>query len=167
VGANLIVRREVYDELGGFNPDLGRQQGTLLCGEDHDFCMRAVARYRCEYRPEIRVQHWVPADRLRLRYFARWFYWSGITNARLDGLSRAADSQEGCRGHVAHMSRRILLEGARAVTSAVTGRAAAAVEHVMQAAFAVGYLAECLRPARVSQPAAGRVSTGTPGTRVA
>jgi cellulose synthase/poly-beta-1,6-N-acetylglucosamine synthase-like glycosyltransferase len=53
LGANMIVRRTVLDALGGFDPHFGRRSGTLLSGEDHDFCERAVAAgYRCEYRPE-------------------------------------------------------------------------------------------------------------------
>lgn len=166
VGANLIVRREVYDALGGFNPDLGRQQGTLLCGEDHDFCMRAAARYRCQYRPEIRVRHWVPKDRLRIRYFTRWFYWSGITNARLDSLSAAVPAG-GCTDLIAHMGKRVLVVGAKAVLYAATFRPAAAVEHLMEAAFAVGYLAECLRPAAVSRQTSRDVTAAAPGARVA
>jgi glycosyltransferase involved in cell wall biosynthesis len=166
VGANLIVRREVYERLGGFNPDLGRQQGTLLCGEDHDFCMRATASYRCVYRPEIRVRHWVPADRLRVRYFARWFYWSGITNARLDALARSREPGHACRALVAHMGKRFVTEAAKVLFSAAAARPAAAVEHVMEAAYAFGYLMECIRPAAVSRPAVRAVTT-SPGTRVA
>lgn len=166
VGANLIVRREVYDTLGGFNPDLGRQHGTLLCGEDHDFCMRAAARYRCQYRPEILVRHWVPTDRLRIRYFARWFYWSGITNARLDRLS-AAVPVRGCTSLIAHMSKRVVVEGAKAVMSAAIVRPAAAVEHVMESAFAVGYLAECLRGGSTRRPISQNATAEAPGARVA
>ena len=85
LGSNMIIRRSVLDALGGFDPSLSRRPGTLLGGEDHEFCQRAVAAgYRCEYRPELRVQHWVPAERTRLRYYVRWFFWSGITEAMLD-----------------------------------------------------------------------------------
>jgi hypothetical protein len=169
VGANLVMRRTVYQQLGGFNPELGRQQGTLLCGEDHDFCMRAAARYRCEYRPEIRVRHWVPADRLRLRYYARWFYWSGITNARLDELARRAPAAGAeCTRLVAYMGRQLCVQVAKALGRAVTARPAAAVEHIMEAAFAFGYLRECIRPAlpAAAGPVAASV-TETAGTRVA
>ena len=70
VGANMAVRRSVFEALGGFAPHLGKRRGTLLGGEDHDFCQRAVAAgYRCEYRPELRVRHWVPAERTRLPLF--------------------------------------------------------------------------------------------------
>ena len=91
VGANMAVRRSLFEVLGGFATHLGKKRGTLLGGEDHDFCQRAVvAGYRCEYRPELRVRHWVPAERTRFRYFLRWFFWSGITHAVID---RAQDSE--------------------------------------------------------------------------
>ena len=85
VGANMIVRRSVHDAIGGFAPHLGRRRGTLLGGEDHEFCEKVrEAGYRCEYRPELKVQHWVPANRTTLRYYLRWFFWSGITNSLLE-----------------------------------------------------------------------------------
>ena len=172
VGANLVMLRSVYERLGGFNPDLGRQQGTLLCGEDHDFCSRATGTYRCEYRPEIRVRHWVPAKRLRLRYYMRWFYWSGITNARLDSMARESDSHSGaaCTRLVSYMGKQIVVQIVKAVGKTVTARPAAAIEHVMEAAFAFGYLRECIAPAAPSGPAlatAPAAVSDTPGTRVA
>lgn len=161
VGANLVIRRTVYQQLGGFNLDLGRQHGTLLCGEDHDFCMRAVRTYRCQYRPEIRVRHWVPADRLRLRYYARWFYWSGVTNARLEGLARTGNTAGAHRRHIAYMGRQIAVRTLEAVALALTARPAAAVERLMDAAFAFGYLRECIGALNRAAPAA---ATGTAGT---
>ena len=169
VGANLLMLRSVYERLGGFNPDLGRHQGTLLCGEDHDFCSRAVGVYRCEYRPEIRVRHWVPSNRLRLRYYVRWFYWSGITNARLESLTaQMAGTGRECTRLVAYMGKQICVQMVKAAGKAVTARPAAAIEHLMEAAFAVGYLRECVRPAATTRPAAAPAAVSdTAGTRVA
>jgi GT2 family glycosyltransferase len=141
VGANLAVRRTAFDGLGGLRPDLGRRRGTLLCGEDHDLCQRAVsAGLRCEYRPELQVRHWVPAVRTRLRYFVRWFYWSGVTQARLETPTGAANR----RPPSAHRyyAGQLIAFSLRAAGSLVIGRPRAAVEQLMNAAFAVGYLAE-------------------------
>ena len=67
LGANMAIRASVLASLGGFAPHLGRRRGTLLCGEDHDLCQRAVASgLRCEYRPELRVQ---PLGSRRAREF--------------------------------------------------------------------------------------------------
>jgi N-acetylglucosaminyl-diphospho-decaprenol L-rhamnosyltransferase len=52
-GAFLLIKREVWRELGGFD-----ERFTPLWFEDVDFCKRAVgAGYRIEYRPEAVAKH--------------------------------------------------------------------------------------------------------------
>jgi GT2 family glycosyltransferase len=140
VGANMAVRRSVFEALGGFAPHLGKRRGTLLCGEDHVFCVRAVgAGYRCEYRPELRVQHWVPAERTKVRYFLRWFFWSGITNAIIDSMSGTA-AERGANPSPRHLLRRFCVGTISAPIQALSGRAAQAALQATDAAFALGYL---------------------------
>jgi glycosyltransferase involved in cell wall biosynthesis len=79
IGANMAVRRHVLDRVGGWNPNLGKLQGTLRTGEDHEFALKMLsAGFRGVYDPRACVQHRVPPDRLRLGYFRRWFYDNGI-----------------------------------------------------------------------------------------
>lgn len=144
VGANLIVRRDVLEALGGFAAHLGRHRGTLLCGEDHDLCQRAVAAgYTCEYRPELRVRHWVPADRVRLSYYLRWFFWSGVTDALLKTDHANLDTAP-----VRHLLRRVLSAPPVALVHFLAGRAHDAAAQLMDGAFAVGYLAQSLKRSR-------------------
>ena len=143
VGANMAIRRAVFESLGGFATNLGKRRGTLLSGEDHDLCQRAVnAGYQCEYRPELRVQHWVPIERTRLRYFLRWFFWCGITHAVIE---RTTDASEQTAEHTStsplHWLRRFVLGTAAAPLQAVSGRLSAAAAQAMDAAYALGYLA--------------------------
>jgi len=146
LGANLTVRRSVFDHLGGFAPHLGRSPGTLLCGEDHDFCQRAAAAgYRCEYRPELRARHWVPAERTRLTYYLRWFFWSGVTNARLDRRPGTGGLDTAERVTSAYFVRRLLLAPARVLASALAGRPGDAVRAAMDGAFVLGVLSERIR----------------------
>ena len=157
VGANLIVRRRAYDALGGFTAHLGRRRGTLLCGEDHDFCDRAVtAGMRCEYRPEIRVRHWVPAIRGTLRYHARWFFWSGVTNAILEAPPRGSASRALHRVP-RYMWRRLLASPILALQQALLGRTASAARELMQGIFALGYIRERLASVAgaAAEPAVG------------
>lgn len=143
VGANMAIRRAVFNSLGGFAPNLGKRRGTLLGGEDHDLCQRAVnAGYHCEYRPELRVQHWVPVERTRLRYFLRWFFWSGITHAVIDGTGDSTDRRaEHTSASPLHWLRRFVLGTAAVPWQAVSGRLSAAAAQAMDAAYALGYLA--------------------------
>jgi len=131
VGANLAIRRSVFEALGGFAAHLGKRRGTLLGGEDHDLSQRAVAAgYRCEYRPELRVRHWVPAERTRLRYFLRWFFWCGITHAVIEGAPSSP----------LHLLRRFLVGVVFAPIQAIAGHGQRAAARAVDAAFALGYL---------------------------
>jgi GT2 family glycosyltransferase len=141
LGANLAVRREVFDRLGGFAAHLGKKRGTLLSGEDHDLCARAQeAGFKAVYAPSACVFHWVPADRLRIRYFVNWFFWSGITYAALERGANQAKSFAGVPGFIV---KRLMLEIGQAAREAVLGHGTAAVTAVTHAAFATGYAARC------------------------
>jgi glucosyl-dolichyl phosphate glucuronosyltransferase len=139
VGANMAVRRVVFEQLGGFDPHLGKRRGTLLCGEDHDLSQRAIsAGYRCEYRPELRVRHWVPAERTRFRYFLRWFFWCGITHAVID---RSASNDVASQPpSTLHFLRRCLVGLVVAPAQLISGRVRSAAARAMDVAFAFGYL---------------------------
>lgn len=85
IGANMAVRRSVIDRIGGWNTSLGKLQGTLRTGEDHEFALRMTAAgCRGVYEPDAWVRHRVPAERLDLDYFQRWFYDNGVIVAGLE-----------------------------------------------------------------------------------
>ncbi len=142
VGANLAIRRDVLDALGGFRSDLARRAGTLFGVEDQDLCSRArQAGYRCIYRSAIRVGHWVPAERLRLSYFTRWFFWSGYGDALL-----GTDDPVGADGRRHpipwYHARRVPIAASIAVANVARGRFPAAAEMAMDAAYSLGYVAQ-------------------------
>ena len=73
--ANLAVRRDVYLELGGLDPDLA------VAGEDADWCWRAAREgWRILYAPEAAVTHF---HRATLRGLWRQSYHYGIGQAEL------------------------------------------------------------------------------------
>jgi glycosyltransferase involved in cell wall biosynthesis len=85
LGANMAVRRRVIDRVGGWNPDLGKLQGSLRTGEDHELSLRMLAAgFAGVYEPDALAQHRVPADRLRLVYFHRWFHDNGAMESALE-----------------------------------------------------------------------------------
>lgn len=83
IGANLAFQREVLTTIGGWRTDLGKVNNTLISGEDHEIFMRLrrFHRYSGYYDPDLVVRHFVPAARLTRRYFRRWFFWHGKTQA--------------------------------------------------------------------------------------
>lgn len=84
LGVNMGFRRSAFERAGLLDPDTGRKAGTLLGQEVREWCIRArAAGLRGFYVPEMVVRHVIPAARLRKRYFRRWFYWRGISRARL------------------------------------------------------------------------------------
>jgi len=57
-GACLMVRREVFDEVGGFN------ESFIVCGSDVDFCLRIHSKgYRNIYVPHATLYHHEAASR--------------------------------------------------------------------------------------------------------
>jgi glycosyltransferase involved in cell wall biosynthesis len=85
IGANLAIRRDAIERIGGWRTDLGKVDNTLIAGEDHELCVRLfrAGLYSGVYDPAVWVRHLVPASRLTRRYFRRWFYWHGRTMARM------------------------------------------------------------------------------------
>jgi len=140
LGANMAARRAVFERVGGFAPHLGKLRGTLLSGEDHEFCRRVqAAGFRAQYRPDARVGHWVPASRMRLRYFINWFFWSGITNAVLD--AGMPHQQKTIAGLPRYLVRRFFAALASLPIQTLLARRTAALNAAIDAAFAMGYAA--------------------------
>jgi glycosyltransferase involved in cell wall biosynthesis len=89
IGANMAVRRSVIRAIGGLRADLGKLDGSLRTGEDHEFFLRMLeAGFRGVYEPTAVVHHRVGAERLDRRYFRRWLHHNGRDVARLDDAYR-------------------------------------------------------------------------------
>jgi GT2 family glycosyltransferase len=89
VGANMSLRREVLDEVGGFRRELGRV-GKLPAGcEETDLCIR-VTESRPDgvilYDPAAVVDHVVPPERGSLAYFRQRCRAEGRSKAVLTAL---------------------------------------------------------------------------------
>lgn len=143
LGANMAVRRETFNAVGGFAAHLGKLRGTLLSGEDHELCLRVQrAGFRAVYVPAAVVHHWVPAERARVRYFVNWFYWSGITNAILDEDSGAAAKGRTVRGLPLYLARRAVTASLASGRAMLRGRRPTALRHAIDVAYAAGYAAK-------------------------
>ena len=152
IGANVVVRRTVCEHVGGISTRLAPQSGTLIRAEDHDFCVRVrAAGYRCEYRPQLRVKHWVPVSRANFGYFLRWFFWSGVAHAILGSDDPVRDN--GTRRAVPlYFVKNFFRTSLRAVYELAKGNSAKAAEAATQAAYALGYVAQCKARWSLPQP---------------
>jgi GT2 family glycosyltransferase len=72
VGCNLLVRRDLLNELGGFSTELGRTPERLLGGEEIAIA-RAIAERGFEVRLDLalRVYHKIATERLSTRWIRR------------------------------------------------------------------------------------------------
>src|SRR5688572_28206536 len=84
LGINTAAKREAYERIDLFDNRLGRKAGTLRNQAQREWHLRArAAGLRGFYVPDMVVHHVVEPERLRKRYFRRWFYWHGISRAIL------------------------------------------------------------------------------------
>lgn len=157
LGANMAIRRDALTALGGFAAHLGKLRHTLLSGEDADLCERVRARgWRGVYTAAIPVQHWVPADRMRIGYYLAWFYWSGITHATLE--ESAAGAGRTVARLPAWLGRRLLSAAGRSLRALVRLDGSRLVDGAIDVAFVCGYAVRRWRlgPARPADQTARR-----------
>jgi hypothetical protein len=160
LGVNLAVRRRLLERAGGFHPELGRRGRSLLGQEQAEFLTRAQRLgAKGIYVPAMRVAHHVPASRLTKRYFRRWWFWKGISRARVDAMHdrtelgldlRTVPRVAGVPRYVWGQLPRLVLSAAR---SALSGDAHAAMRHQMHVIYALGYIRACWAPRQVPGPA--------------
>ncbi len=95
-GANLALRKSVFDKYGLFRTDLGPVAGTTSRGEDSEYCRRLMSRgEQLIYVPEAVVHHPVPEERTKKRYFESWYFDYGRMLVRTSSPSNATTSYLG------------------------------------------------------------------------
>ena len=89
-GANMAFRRQAFERYGAFRPDLDRAGGGLLSGGDTEFGRRVLAAGETiMYAPAAVVWHPVEPHRATTRYFRRWYFGYGRSQARQTPAPRA------------------------------------------------------------------------------
>ena len=98
VGANLAIRRQAIEQVGGWRTDLGRVDNTLIAGEDRELCVRLyrAGLYSGVYDPTVVVKHLVPASRLT-RALLSQVVLLARSNARPNGRHRLPGSRSDAR----------------------------------------------------------------------
>jgi len=87
-GANMAVKRAVFDRVGLFDVTRGRSGKVLASGEDGELFERILAAgLRAWFIGDARVHHKVEAFRLSKRYLRRWRYQSSRNIALSRGLA--------------------------------------------------------------------------------
>lgn len=156
VGASLAVRREVFDEFGGFDPAYQHEPGAVSAVEDHEFELRLWrAGRRGVYAPQIRITAEVQPHRLQKRYHRRWHSDHGRMFARLQRDDEHYD-REGALvlapangltlfGSPAWLYRFVLSEAAALARTAALGQQSRAFWHESRVREAVGQIGHGFR----------------------
>jgi glucosyl-dolichyl phosphate glucuronosyltransferase len=161
LGVNVAYRREVFERAGLFDPSLGRKAGTLRNQAQREWHLRArAAGITGFYLPDMIVDHRVGADRLQKQYFRRWYYWHGISRAKLywrfglDPEEPEALQYTQPLPQVAGVPRRLFLKAVRSLRSwawrSFRGESARAFEYEMWLCFFAGLTSECRRLSHLS-----------------
>jgi hypothetical protein len=124
-GGCCALRRVMFDELGGYDVELGKSADRNGGGEEADLCLRAASRWPQVvfiHEPSAVILHRVPQGRLRLSYVTHRAFEEGLMKARVMG------SQRGALGPERAFARRIPRKVGRQAGRALRGEAAAAAE---------------------------------------
>lgn len=140
VGANLAVRRDVFDRVGGFSEALQRVGGGIGSTEDQELELRVLsAGGTALYEPRMRVRAQVPRGRLSKRYHREWHTGHGRFYAIMRD-PRFERSQLGTLlGVPAHVYRSALGELAAWARATVSFRTSAAFAHELRLRFLMSY----------------------------
>jgi glycosyltransferase involved in cell wall biosynthesis len=106
MGANLAIRKSVFDRLGLFRAELDREAGSYFSGGDAEMVRRIQASgWEIWFVPEAAVRHQIPASRTTFRYAAR----HAFDSARSRVIERA-----GQPGAKTYLSTRLVVNAAKA-----------------------------------------------------
>lgn len=90
-GLNYSIRRSFLEEIGGFDPQLGRVGKNLLSNEELQMTEFALERgWQVAYLPTALVAHNVAPERLKPSWFLNRGWWQGISECYREQLAGKA-----------------------------------------------------------------------------
>jgi glycosyltransferase involved in cell wall biosynthesis len=153
VSANLAVRRELFDAVGLFSPELQRVKDSIGSMEDHELLMRCWRAGRQGlYVPALIASTSVPANRMKKRYHRRWHSGHGVFCAMMRyveaidqdgkyvGERQVRDDAVRLFGVPAYLFRQAADEGRKWTVSALKRQPALALMHENNLRFLVSYI---------------------------
>ena len=85
-GSNMIWKREILEELGGFNVKLGMKKDLLIGGEDTDLFYKYWTKFKGKviFDPQIKVFHLTPDYKLNVPYMLKRSFAGGIAFSKIN-----------------------------------------------------------------------------------
>ena len=142
VGANLAVRHEVFDAIGGFATELQRVKDGIGSLEDHEFMLRLLGAGRTAvYDPRIVIHAEIQPNRLERTYHRRWHRGHGHFHALLRSEHMERTRLGRLLGVPAHLYRQALGDLGGYGWARVKRDTAAAFHHEVRLRFFGGFFA--------------------------
>lgn len=150
IGANMSLRADVFERVGGFSETVGRVGKRPVGCEETELCIRArraIDGSRIVHDPAARVTHRVPSERSNFAYFRLRCYMEGISKAQVARLAGAGDALSSERAYTFKVLPRAILRGAGdALRGDFNGLRRAAAVAAGPLIAAAGYLRGRLAP---------------------
>lgn len=105
---NMAITRKAFDEIGGFEENLGRVKRKLAIGEETDLLLRIQEEMPGSpivWNPHAIVFHWVPRHRTTLRYILDRSYEEGVGKAIIGKTHDLGLEQTFLRYYLTHPDR--------------------------------------------------------------
>ncbi|GLV59233.1 hypothetical protein KDH_60600 [Dictyobacter sp. S3.2.2.5] len=93
IGANMVFRRKIFDEIGVFR--IGLIGSRLIYCDETELCIRARQMLPGSiflHQPQANVFHHVPAKRTTWKYFCSRCYAEGVSKAMITRMTRGNSS---------------------------------------------------------------------------
>lgn len=145
IGANMVMRRHVFESVGGFTAGIGRIGRNPLGCEETELCIRYAKQApgeRFVIRHDAIVHHRVPAERITWDYFWRRCWAEGLSKAAVSSLVGA---DAGLVSERRHVLQTMPIEIARSTAALVKSPRPAATRIVLIGAGSLLALAGLLR----------------------
>jgi len=104
-GGAMLMKRSVFEAVGGFNSLIGRKGSFPLSCEDTELCIRAtqsLPAYRFLLEPKAVIYHKINTDRLTWKYFRVRCFAEGLSKAFLAGIVHKRGVLNTERSYVLH-----------------------------------------------------------------
>jgi glycosyltransferase involved in cell wall biosynthesis len=94
-GGCTCIKREVFEQVGGFRNGIGRVGDHPVGGEETELSIRATHYWPQRiflYEPRAKIYHYVPSSRTCWRYFIARCYAEGLSKSAISRLVGAKDA---------------------------------------------------------------------------
>lgn len=104
MGSNISFRREVFEELGGFDEQVGLAGDEHLQAEETEFCIRMQEAFGrgVLYNPDAVVAHTVFAYRTRVTWLLQRAFWQGYSKRAVETIGGDRGDDE--RDYLRHLA---------------------------------------------------------------